>query len=323
MSFSSDVKIELSKIPIEENCDFLAELAALVPTCGSLNFSNNGIKVKFNTESAAVARRLFTFLKKYYSEDVFVVVSKSRQLKKNNIYSVNLDDTSASKMLLDDIDYIKNENVFLANYRPLSILKDKCCKKAYIRAAFLGAGSVSDPKKSYHLEIVCNNYQHADFLSDLINSYDFNSKVIERKDNFIVYLKGAENISDFLSFMGAYRHTLEFENVRIVKGINNQVNRLVNLESANLNKMVNAYVRQANDIKYIDKKIGIKNLPKNLQEIAKIRLEHESLSLKELGQKLNPSLGKSGVSHRLNKIRQIAVKLRSEEDGCRDSNIEK
>jgi DNA-binding protein WhiA len=323
LSFSSDVKIELSKIPIEENCDLIAELAAFVPTCGSLNFSNDGIKIKFDTKSAAVARRLFTFLKKYYSEDVFVSVSKSRQLNKNNIYSIKLDDTGASKMLLDDIDYIKNENIFIPNYKPISLLTDKCCKKAYIRAAFLGAGSVSDPNKSYHLEIVCSDFGYADFLSNLINEQGFETKVISRKESYIVYLKAAEQISNFLSYIGAYKYTLEFENVRVFKDINNQVNRIVNLENANLNKMVDAYVRQANDIKYIDDKIGIENLPENLQELARLRLENESISLKELGQKLNPTLGKSGVSHRLNKIRQIAVKLRSEEDGCRDSDIKK
>ncbi|WP_138160530.1 DNA-binding protein WhiA [Peptoniphilus catoniae] len=315
MSFSSYVKSELAKIPIENNCDIIAELAAFVPMCASLSLAEGGLRIGFNTESAAVARRIFTFLKGYYSEDVVVKVSKSRQLKKNNIYSVMLEDSGATNLLLDDVNYIRNENVFMPNYAPEFLLRDRCCRRAYIRGSFLGAGSISDPKKYYHLEFVCNRAEHAEFLSNLINSFGFRSKFIARKDSYIVYLKEAEQISDLLSLTGAYRSTLEFENVRVFKDINNRVNRIVNLESANLNKIVDTNIRQVRDIELIDKVIGLDNLPDNLRQVAQLRLEDRSLSLRELGKRLSPPIGKSGVNHRLKRIKDIADSIRSERDG--------
>ncbi|MGO1581494.1 MAG: DNA-binding protein WhiA [Peptoniphilaceae bacterium] len=312
MSFSSSVKNELAKIRVNEVCDVLSELSGLVPMCGSLKFTASGIKVYFNTENASVARRIFTFLKKFYSNEVEVQVSKSRQLNLHNMYSVNLKDSSASKVLLYDLDFIRGENVFTPNYRPSSLLRLDCCKKAYIRGAFLGAGSVSNPEKHYHLEFVCNTLEHSRFLSELINYFGFNSKVISRKEYYIVYIKEAEQISDIISLMGASNSTLDFESVRVFKSINNQVNRLVNLENANLNKIVNTHVRQVMDIKLIQEKIGLDSLPENLREVAMLRLEDDSISLKELGSRLKPPIGKSGVNHRLNKIKDIASKLRSE-----------
>lgn len=319
MSFSSSVKNELAKIRVSEVCDVLSELSGLVPMCGSLKFTTSGIKVYFNTENASVARRIFTFLKKFYSNEVEVQVSKSRQLKKHNMYSVNLKDSSASKVLLYDLDFIRGENVFTPNYRPSSLLRSDCCKKAYIRGAFLGAGSVSNPEKHYHLEFVCNTLEHGRFLSELINYFGFNSKVISRKEYYIVYIKEAEQISDIISLMGASNSTLDFESVRVFKSINNQVNRLVNLENANLNKIVNTHVRQVMDIKLIQEKIGLDSLPENLREVAILRLEDDSISLKELGSKLKPPIGKSGVNHRLNKIKDIASKLRSEENANKNN----
>ncbi len=315
MSFSSLVKAELAKTRVEGNCDVIAEIAGFVPMCGSLKFTGDGMILGFNTESAPVARRLFTFLKRYYSDEVNVKFSRSKQLKKNNIYSIVLENESETKMLLDDIDYLRGANVFMPNYAPDKILKDTCCKKSYVRGSFLGAGSVSDPKKYYHLEFVCNNETHSKFLSEIINGFGFKSKIIIRKENYIVYLKEAEQISDLLSLMGAHKSTLEFENIRVFKDVNNQVNRIVNLENANLNKIVDTRIRQLRDIKYIDEHLGIHKLPKNLQEIALLRMKDESLSLKELGTKLNPPIGKSGVNHRFAKIKEIADKLRSETHG--------
>ncbi|MDO5041662.1 MAG: DNA-binding protein WhiA, partial [Peptoniphilus sp.] len=176
MSFSSLVKAELAKTSVEGNCDVIAEIAGFVPMCGSLKFTGAGMILGFNTESAPVARRLFTFLKRYYSDEVNVKFSKSKQLKKNNIYSVVLENESETKMLLDDIDYLRGANVFMPNYAPHRILKDDCCKRAYIRGSFLGAGSISNPKKYYHLEFVCNNEAHSKFLSEIINGFGFKSK---------------------------------------------------------------------------------------------------------------------------------------------------
>lgn len=324
MSFSSSVKNEVARKKLSDICDMTAELSGMLPMCGALKFNQFQIvTLSFNTENASVARRIFTFLKRYYSEDVEVVVSKSKQLKKNNIYSVILKDGSAVKTLLYDSDFIKDENVFMPNYKPFFLLENDCCKRSYIRGAFLGAGSISNPEKSYHLEFVSNNEEHAKFLSSLINSYNLNSKIIKRKENYVIYLKEAEQISDLLAIIGATNSVLEFENIRVVKYMKNRVNRIVNCETANLNKTVNASVKQVNDILYIKESIGLNSLPEPLREVAVLRVENRDSSLKEIGEMLDPPVGKSGINHRLNKIKKIASKLRSEQDDFKNSNAKK
>ena len=166
MSFSSSVKNEVARIKVSDKDEIISELSGMLPMCGSLKFNQfQEITLYFNTENASVARRIFTFLKNSYSENVEVVVSKSRQLKKNNIYAVTLKDTKAVKVLLNDLDFLRNENVFMPNYVVNSVLKNDHCKRAYIRGAFLGAGSITNPERSYHLELVSNNEDHALFLS--------------------------------------------------------------------------------------------------------------------------------------------------------------
>lgn len=324
MSFSSSVKNEVAKKKVEDLCDIIAELAGLIPMCGSLKFNQFQIvTLNFNTENASVARRIFTFLKNYYSDDVEVVVSKSKQLKKNNIYSVILKDGNAVKVLLYDLDFLRDENVFMPNYRVNSVLQSDCCKRAYIRGAFLGAGSITNPERSYHLEFVSNNNEHANFLSNLINEFGLNSKIIKRKDNYVIYLKEAEQISDLLTIIGATNSVLEFENIRVVKYMKNRVNRIVNCETANLSKTVEASIKQVEDILYIQNTIGLDKLDLPLQEVALLRVENRDSSLKEIGDMLNPPIGKSGINHRLNKIKKIASKLRSEQDDNKNSNAKK
>ena len=184
MSFSSSVKNELARIKVEENCDIVAELAGFLPMCGSLKIKQfQAVMLYFNTENASVARRLFTFVKRYYSENVEVVVIKSQQLKQTNVYQVAVNDSNAVKVLLNDLKFTKGENVFMPNYRVNSILYGDCCKRAYIRGAFLGAGSISNPEKSYHMEFVSNSEEQSEFLSEVINSYGFNSKIVKRNLN--------------------------------------------------------------------------------------------------------------------------------------------
>lgn len=314
MSFSSSVKNELARIKVEENCDIVAELAGFLPMCGSLKIKQfQAVMLYFNTENASVARRLFTFVKRYYSENVEVVVIKSQQLKQTNVYQVAVNDSNAVKVLLNDLKFIKGENVFMPNYRVNSILYGDCCKRAYIRGAFLGAGSISNPEKSYHMEFVSNSEEQSEFLSEIINSYGFNSKIVKRKENYVVYLKEAEQISDLLALIGATNSVLAFENVRVIKFMKNKVNRIVNYETANLNKTVNAAIMQIEDIEYIDRIKGINNLSEPLREVAELRLENPDSSLREIGDMLNPPVGKSGVNHRMNKIKKIANRLRSEQ----------
>lgn len=190
------------------------------------------------------------------------------------------------------------------------LISKNCCKQAFIRGAFIAGGSVTNPEKSYHFEIVCDTKEKAELLIDLIKDFDIDAKCIERKNAYVVYIKDGSMIVDLLNVMGAHMSLMDMENVRILKDVRNRINRKVNCETANLNKTVSAAVKQIEDIKFIEEVKGLKYLPNGLRIIAEIRLEEPELSLFDLGQKLNPPLGKSGVNHRLRKISEIASELR-------------
>ncbi len=186
------------------------------------------------------------------------------------------------------------------------LIQQGCCKRAYIRGAFLAAGSISDPEKSYHFEIVCRTMEQAKQLQEIINSFEVDAKIVERKKHFVVYLKEGAQIVDILNVMEAHIALMNLENVRILKEMRNSVNRKVNCETANISKTVNAAVKQLEDIIYIRDTMGFETLPEGLREIAELRLEYPEAPLKELGTYLNPPVGKSGVNHRLRKISTIA-----------------
>ena len=186
------------------------------------------------------------------------------------------------------------------------LIQQGFCKRAYIRGAFLASGSISDPEKSYHFEIVCHSMGQARQLQEVINSFDMDAKIVERKKHFVVYLKEGSQIVDILNVMEAHIALMNLENVRILKEMRNSVNRKVNCETANISKTVNAAVKQLEDIVYIRDTMGFETLPESLREIAELRLEYPEAPLKELGTYLNPPVGKSGVNHRLRKISTIA-----------------
>jgi hypothetical protein len=318
MSFSSTTKNELSRLPIEDRCCAIAELAAIVRMCGTIQISGIGkINLKFGTENAAIARRIFTLLKMLYDTNIEVMVRKNRQLKKNNNYLIVINNTKITKKILEDVGFLTNKDIsfYDVSYEmPENLIKNRCCRRSYIRGAFLGGGSISNPEKTYHMEFVTNSEEHGIDLSNIINSFDLNSKIVIRKDNYVVYIKEGEQLVDILNIMGAHQALLKFENIRVFKDVRNNINRLVNCETANLGKTIDASLRQVENIEYIDSKIGIKKLPENLQEIALLRLEYRESSLKELGTKLNPPVGKSGVNHRFRRIEEIAEELRRKED---------
>ena len=194
------------------------------------------------------------------------------------------------------------------------LLKQNCCRRAFIRGAFLAAGSVSAPEKSYHFEIVCASQKKAEQLQELLLQYEIDAKTVLRKQHYVVYVKEGAQIVKLLGLMGAHVSLMQLENIRIVKEMRNSVNRKVNCETANLNKTVSASVRQVEDIRYIEQHKGLHELTEGLEEIARLRLEHPDASLKELGDMLSPQVGKSGVNHRLRKLSLIAEQLRKGEE---------
>ena len=190
------------------------------------------------------------------------------------------------------------------------VVQNVCCKRAFIRGAFLSAGSISDPEKFYHFEITCASMRKAKQLQGLMASFDIEARIVLRKRYFVVYVKEGSQIAELLQIMEAPVALMELENIRIVKEMRNSVNRQVNCETANINKTVSAAVKQMEDIRYIQDTIGLESLPENLQEMARVRLERPEATLKELGEALEPPVGKSGVNHRLRKLSLMAEDLR-------------
>ncbi len=315
MSFSSTVKNEISKINTAESCCQKAELSALIKMTGTIQIKNQ-IGIRLTTENAAIARRIFSLLKINYGIHTQVMMSKNRQLKKKYSYTLLIGPEHSSDKLLLSLGILNTKSGVMVNQRiPKKMIEKECCKKAYLRGVFLGGGSISDPEKTYHLEIVTGSKLYATDIMGLINSYGLNAKIVIRKNYYVVYLKEGENIVDFLNIIGAHNALLKLENIRIFKEMRNNVNRIVNCETANLSKTVNAAMRQIRNIQYIKENLGINKLPKNLRDMAELRLLHQDYSLAELGEMMNPPVGKSGVNHRLRRLDQIAEDLRSKQPG--------
>ena len=288
MSFSSEIKEELAKhISPARHCQ-IAELATILNFCGQYGRDENGrFTIGFQTENEYVVTKGFTLLRKTY-----------------NICTDDFIDEAQMKSLLSKVGDL-NE--------PVSdlLIKNSCCKRAFLRGAFLSVGSMSDPAKGYHLEFVCTDEKKAAQVIELLQSFGIEAKCVERKKYHVVYVKESESIADILNICEAHVSLMNFENLRILKGISNSVNRRVNCEAANITKTANAYARQKADIEYIRDHYGFQNLPDNLRQMAEVRLEYPEAPLKELGEYLDPVVGKSGVNHRLRKLSELADRIRS------------
>ncbi|MEJ9281610.1 MULTISPECIES: DNA-binding protein WhiA [Ureibacillus] len=312
MSFASETKKELTQIEESNQC-LKAEVSAIIRMNGTLSFSNKQLSLDVQTENAAIARRIYTIIKKLYPYNVELLVRKKMRLKKNNVYICRI--REGAQEILKDLDILQGE--FQLNHSiSQSLLKTDEQKRAYLRGAFLAGGSVNNPEtSSYHLEIYSMYKEHSEALANLMNEFQLNAKTIDRKKGHITYLKEAEKISDFLGLTGAFQAMLKFEDVRILRDMRNSVNRIVNCETANLNKTIGAALRQVENIKFIDQTIGIDNLPEKLREVARLRIEHQDVTLKELGEMVSTgTVSKSGINHRLRKIDEIAEKLRRGEN---------
>jgi len=316
MSFSAETKNELARVISKDDYCNKTELAAIVRLAGSIQIAGyRKLNLKITTELNSVARKVFKLLKQNFGINTTISVNKNQMLKRNNSYVLMVTSEMGAERLLKELGILEpGDGFYTVNKVPENLLQNEECIRAFIRGAFIGGGSISDPGKNYHMEFVTNNEDFAKSLKDLINKLEFNCKVVSRKNNFVVYLKESEQISDLLSIIGAHNALLSLQNTKIVKAMRNNVNRIVNCETANLSKTVNASVRQIENIKLIQDTIGISSLPENLQEIARIRLECEDMTLKELGEMLEPPIGKSGVNHRLRKIEEIANDLRDKQE---------
>ncbi|MTV82443.1 DNA-binding protein WhiA [Secundilactobacillus folii] len=307
MSYASEVKKELTTLEVHrENAK--AELIALIRMNGSMAIANHHFVLNIQTENPAIARRIYRLLKQFYDVESELIVRRKMKLKKNNLYIVRVNE--GTDKVLSDLGIFKDGQ--LIEQVPPELLQNDAQVRSYLRGAFLAGGSVNNPETSrYHLEIYSVYEDHNQMIADMINHYDLNARTTPRRGGFITYLKEGERIADFLSLIGASSAMLKFEDVRIMRDMRNSVNRLVNCENANMDKVANASSKQIQNIEFIRSTVGLAQLPPKLREVAEVRLANREVSLKELGAMIpSGAISKSGINHRLRKIGEFADSLR-------------
>ena len=311
VSYASDVKKELTSLPVHPE-HAKAEFAAFLRMNGVLSLHDHQFSLDITTENPAIARRIFSLIKTAYGIEPLLIVSKKMKLKKNYQYLVRLQ--KQVHEILTDLEIFDSNNGLITGI-PEKIMSSEQRAMSYLRGAFLASGSVNNPETSrYHLEIYSLYEDHNQDLLKLMNNFFYlNAKETRRRSGYIVYLKEAEKIGDFLHIVGAVNAMLAFEDLRIMRDMRNSVNRLVNCDTANLKKTANAAAKQVEDIQLIEEKFGLENLPEKLTVLARFRLTHPELSLKEVAAQVpDGPISKSGVNHRFQKIREIAKQLKEE-----------
>ena len=318
MSFSSEVKEELARQNNKGRHCQLAEIAAILGFLGRMERGAEGWTLAIHTEHISLAKKYYTLLKDSFGLSGTLEVRKNAYLHKGRTCVVSVTGREAVQKVLMAVKWMDESGTYTRGQELVDgiLVKNACCRRAFIRGAFLASGSMSDPEKSYHFEIVCPDMEKAKQLRDIINSFSLEAKIVQRKKCHVVYLKEGAQIVDMLNVMEAHVALMNLENVRILKEMRNSVNRQVNCETANINKTVNAAVKQVEDINFIKKTAGLEMLSEHLREMAELRLQYPEAALKELGSMLNPPVGKSGVNHRLRKISDIAEELRKENPDC-------
>ena len=312
MSFSGNVKDELAgHVNMARHCQ-IAELAAIFQFCAGIEQGENSESaLVINAENEIIVKKCFTLLRKTFN----IETSAQKNVEKTGIFyepaSIRITDKELVWNIFKTLKLVGENGMFYGFEEPVSplLVKNSCCRRAFLRGAFLCVGSMSDPVKGYHLELVTDNERKAFQMQHLIREFELDAKIIRRKKYFVVYLKEGSNIVDFLNICEAHVSLMQFENERIVKEMRNSINRRVNCETANISKTVNAAAKQISDIEKIRDTIGFSNLPQNLREMAIVRMEYPDASLKELGGYLVPPVGKSGVNHRLRKLTEIADEI--------------
>ena len=314
MSFSAEVKEELArKYSTARHCQ-IAEISAIIGMCGRIvSQGDKGTGLCIQTENAAVSKKCFTLLQKTFNINTDIMITKNPYLKRGNVYTIVVDNQEQAMRILQAVKLAASEGdiLHLASHM---VIQNSCCKRAFIRGAFLASGSISDPEKFYHFEIVCQTEEKAAQLREVMQAFQIDAKIVLRKKSYVVYVKEGAQIVELLGLMEANVALMSLENIRILKEMRNSVNRQVNCETANIHKTVSAAVKQIEDIRLIEEKIGLDKLNSGLSEIARLRLEFPEATLKELGMMLVPQVGKSGVNHRLRKLSNLAQDLRGNKE---------
>ncbi|MCT6826650.1 MAG: DNA-binding protein WhiA [Bombilactobacillus mellifer] len=310
MSYASQVKKELTNLEVHPE-HARAELSALIRMNGSLSLAQHHFILNIQTENPAIARRIYSLLHQLYTVDSELVVRRKMKLQKNKQYIVRL--RQHVQAILADLRIVQKDSFQIRTDISEDIWSSQQRARSYLRGAFLAGGSVNNPETSrYHLEIYTLYEDQNQGLVKLMNQFQLNARATQRRNGFIVYLKEAEKISDFLQIIGATASMLKFEDIRIVRDMRNSVNRLVNCENANINKTIKAAAKQVANIRYYQENFGLEKLPVKLKEIAELRLANPEVSLTELAQMVpGGPISKSGINHRLRKLNTLIEQKRS------------
>ncbi len=318
MSFASETKNELARLTPEKKCCMLAEIAGFTRMCGSIRLQagSGGMRMRLvlTTDNPAVARHYIKLFKDYFGVDMEIEVEQGGTLSKGKLYALHVvgEDERMSEQILREtgILMVRAGMNYISDGIYDGIIKTKCCRKSYLRGIFLGAGSITDPEKAYHIEFVCSTEALANDVKKLINSFvDLHAKVVTRKKSYVVYVKESEQIIDILNILKAHGQLLKFEEVRIMKDLRNKTNRITNCDNANMDKTLDAAGRQLGAIRKIEEIKGLGALPDKLEQAARLRLENPDVSLAELAAMSDPPMTKSGLNNRLRKIEEFADKL--------------
>lgn len=311
MSFSADMKAELAVLPISDMCCACAELSAVAAFSGRLKKQNGEYIFSVITENAKVAKRIYDLIKFVFGIIAKIGINKNKFVS----YSVCISGDENILKILKTLDLIPEDthiDKILGITLNLDLMPKKCCKKAFVRGAFIVAGAIINPEKNYHLEFVTHRYRLQRQFSELLASFGVLPKTVVRKSNYVIYFKNSEDIGDVLAITGASSAVMEYHNMRILKDIRNNVNRQQNCDMANLEKTISAATRQCDAIEFLMSKGVFDKLPEQLRQIAELRLENREISLSDLGKMLTPTISKSGINHRMRKIVELAEKYANE-----------
>ncbi|HHU51943.1 MAG TPA: DNA-binding protein WhiA [Firmicutes bacterium] len=304
-SFSQRTKEELIRRIPDKKCCVKAELSAIIHSIGSIYLSGNTMSLLVTGESASLIKKTLMLLKTTYEVSPRIIAEETERLGHRRRYNLQLFGAELVKKILREL-AVMEWGYGLQGGIDSGLVQFECCRRAFLRGAFISRGSITDPLKSdYHLEIVTENEEYAQGLVYLMNLCGFKAGLHKRRDYFI-YLKDIDVIGRFLTFIGAHTAFLQLEEVRVVKGMRANVNRLVNCETANLEKTVRAALEQVEIISELEHRMGLDFLPDNLKEIAWLRLENPEASLRELGELTQRKLSKSAINYRMRKLLKLA-----------------
>lgn len=312
MSFSGDTKKELARIMPDKKCCMLAEIAAFIKTAGSISLAGGGkFVIRLTTKVSVIARHYKMLLKQYFDIDATISIGESTSLKKGKYYMIIIGPEQLSEQILREtgILMIREGMNYITDGIYSGLIRTKCCRKAYLRGGFLGAGTMTNPEKAYDFEIVLSSELMAEETRKLIGTFKgLSAKVTKRKKNYVVYVREAGQILDILAIMGAHSQYFAYEDVRLVKEMRNEANRRYNCDQANIDKALKASEKHISAIR----KLNIEELPEKLRQVAEARIKYPEANLTDLGKILDPPLKKSGVNKRLAKIVKMAEEISKE-----------